>query len=114
MCIRDRRKPGALKGSQALEQAHTDLKYIYRTYFVEQARQFIELLHYQRKKQLSLFQIQQVIYNLIRLGCKQISLDKIKVSLENAPVSDQVPKDGQIERLAKAQLQQLANLFHLN
>lgn len=109
-----KRKPGALKGAQALEQADTELKRIYKTYFHDRPKEFIELLHYQRNKQLSLFQIQQVIYNLIRLGCKDISLDKIKVSLENAPVKDQVPKDGQIEQLAKAQLQQLANLFHLN
>jgi len=27
---------------------------------------------------------------------------------------EQVPKDGQIEKLAKAQLQQLANLFQQN
>lgn len=109
-----KRKPGALKGAQALEQADIDLKRLYKTYFHDRPKEFIELLHYQRKKQLSLFQIQQVIYNLMRLGCRQISLDKIKVSLENAPVVDQIPKDGQIEQLAKAQLQQLANLFHLN
>ena len=108
------RKPGALKGSQALEQAHTDLKYIYRTYFVEQARQFIELLHYQRAKTLSTLQIQQAIQSLLRLGCKEITLDKIKVRLENAPVQEQLPKEGQIEKLAKAQLAQLASLFNQN
>jgi len=109
-----KRKPGALKGAQALEQADKELKRIYKTYFHDRPKEFIELLHYQRKKQLSLLQIQQVIYKLIGLGCKDISLDKIKVSLENAPVDDQIPKDGQIEQLAKVQLQQLANLFNLN
>jgi len=109
-----RKKPGALKGAQALEQANTQLQRIYKTYFHDQPRQFIELLHYQRQKQLSLFQLQQVIGDLLRLGCKQISLDKIKVSLENTRSNEQLPKDGQIEKLAKAQLQQLANLFNLN
>lgn len=109
-----KRKPGALKGSQALLQSAADLKQIYETYFEKQSRQFIELLHYQRSQSISTLQIQQVIQSLLRLGCKEITLDKIKVRLENAPVQDQVPKEGQIEQLAKAQLAQLAGLFHQN
>ena len=108
------RKPGALKGAQALEQADTNLKRIYQVHFQGRSREFIELLHYQRQKKLSLFQIQQVIHKLLQMGCKEISLDKIKVSLEHAPVQEQVPKDGQIEQLAKEQLQQVANLFSKN
>ena len=108
------RKPGALKGAQALEQADTNLKRIYQVHFQGRSREFIELLHYQRKEELSLFQIQQVIYKLLQMGCKEINLDKIKVSLEHAPVQEQVPKDGQIEQLAKEQLQQVANLFSKN
>jgi len=71
-------------------------------------------LHYQRRHSISTSQIQQVIGSLLRLGCKEITLDKIKVRLENAPVQNQVPKEGQIEQLAKAQLAQLAGLFHQN
>jgi len=109
-----RRKPGALKGAQALEQADINLKRIYQVHFQGRSREFIELLHYQRKEELSFLQIQQVIHKLLQLGCKEISLDKIKVSLEHAPVQEQVPKDGQIEQLAKEQLQELANLFTQN
>jgi len=108
------RKPGALKGAQALEQADTNLKRIYKVYFQGRSKEFIELLHYQRQQGISSLQIQQVIYKLLQLGCQTISLDKIKVSLEHAPIVEQVPKDGQIEQLAKAQLQQLANLFTSN
>ena len=108
------RKPGALKGAQALEQADTNLKRIYQSYFQGRSKEFIELLHYQRKQAVSSVQIQQVINKLLQLGCKEISLDKIKVSLEHAPVVEQVPKDGEIEQLAKAQLQQLADLFNPN
>jgi len=107
-------KPGALKGAQALEQADLELKAIYRKYFQERSREFIELLHYQRAKQLSTLELKEVIHQLHQLGCKDITLDKIKVRLENAPLMEQVPKDGQIEKLAKAQLQQLANLFQQN
>ena len=48
-----RRKPGALKGAQALDQASHDLKSIYAKYFSHTPRQFIELLHYQRAKAIS-------------------------------------------------------------
>ena len=110
-----RRKPGALKGAQALDQASFDLKRIYVSYFQTHPRQFIELLHYQRAKCLSWLKIKATINELIRLGCKEITLDKIKVRLENAPAAEKItPVDGQIEQLAKAQLVQLANLFHLN
>jgi len=108
------RKPGALKGSQALEQASTTLRGIYHKYFQEQSRQFIDLLHYQRANQVSVLKLREVIADLLQLGCKEITLDKIKVRLEHAPVSEQVPKEGQIEILAKQQLQQVAGLFHQN
>jgi len=108
------RKPGALRGASALAQADSALQHIYRTYFYDNPREFIDLLHYKRKKGLSLAQLNEVITVLLRLGCRHISLDKIKVSLENAPVADQAIKDGQIEQLAKVQLQQLAGLFHHN
>ncbi len=108
-------KPGALKGAQALEQADFDLKRIYVRYFQTQPRQFIELLHYQRAKCLKWLQIKATIEDLLKLGCKQITLDKIKVRLENAPALEQsAPMDGKIEQLAKEQLAQLANLFHLD
>ena len=109
-----KQKPGALKGATALEQASLDLKRIYVQYFQSQPRQFIELLHYQRAKSLSWLQIRQAIQDLLRLGCKEITLDKIKVRLENAPVQNAVAANGKIEQMAKAQLVQLANLFHLN
>ncbi len=109
-----KRKPGALKGAAALEQASLDLKRIYAQHFQSQPRQFIELLHYQRAKSLSWLQIKQAIQDLLRLGCKEITLDKIKVRLENAPVQNAVAANGKIEQMAKAQLVQLANLFNLN
>lgn len=108
------RKPGALKGAQALEQASFDLKSIYIKYFKDQPRQFIELLHYQRAEALSLLQIQAAIDKLLRLGTREITLDKIKVSLENAPVKERIIPNGEIEQLAKAQLAQLAKLMNLN
>lgn len=109
------RKPGALKGAEALEQANWELKSIYIKYFKDDPRQFIELLHYQRNQALSWLQIQEVINQLLRLGSREITLDKIKVSLENAPMnSPVVAPQGQIEQMAQQQLEELAQLFHLN
>ena len=108
------RKPGALKGSQALEQASITLRGIYHKYFQEQPRQFIDLLHYQRAEQVSVLQLQQIIGDLLQLGCKEISLDKIKMRLEHAPLREQAPKEGDIAMLAKQQLREVAGLFHQN
>lgn len=109
-----KRKPGALKGSVALDQADTALKRIYANYFQDTPRQFIELLHYQRQKGLTCLQIQAAINKLLKLGTKDISLDKIKVTMEHAPQQDQLVKEGEIEHLAKAQLKDLADLLNQN
>ena len=108
------RKPGALKGSEALDQASFELKSIYAKYFKTTPKQFIELLHYQRKEALSWLQIQAAIHKLLRLGSREITLDKIKVSLENTPQQTERPAEGEIEQLARQQLQELAGLFHPN
>lgn len=109
-----RRKPGALKGAQALDQANHHLKMIYVKYFKDSPRQFIELMHYQRDKTLSWLQIQAVISELLALGCRDITIDKIKIRLENKPKPDSLAKTGQIEELSKQQLRQIANLLNLN
>ena len=108
------RKPGALKGSQALDQASDSLKSIYAKYFKESPRQFIELLHYQRDKALSWLQLESVIGELLALGCKEISLDKIKIRLENKPKTESLTPIGQIEELSTRQLRQIADLLNLN
>jgi len=114
-----RRKPGALKGAQALDQASEELKSIYSKYFKDSPRQFIELLHYQRAKALSWLEIQSVISELLAIGCRAITIDKIKIRLENKPPTDSLatPLSGQasrIEELSKEQLRQVAKLLNLN
>jgi len=108
------RKPGALQGATALDQANLGLKRIYTKYFKETPRQFIELMHYQRAKALSWLQIQSVISELLTLGCREITIDKIKIRLENKPKTERIAKAGQIERLSEEQLRQAANLLNLN
>lgn len=108
-----RRKPGALKGSEALDQAQAGIKSMYEDYFKPAPRQFIELLQYRREHALTWQQIQQAITELLQLGCRDICLDKIKVRLEHSPKPQVVVPNGQIEKLAQEQLQQVANLFNL-
>lgn len=111
------RKPGALKGAQALDQASDSLKSIYGKYFKDSPKQFIELLHYRRAKALSWLQIQAAISELLALGCREISLDKIKIRLENRPKEENLATTsitGQIEELSIAQLKQIADLWKLN
>ena len=106
-----RRKPGALKRSVALQQAEEVLKHIYIQYFQEQPKSFIELLHYQRQRSLSSLQIRTAIEELLRLGCRTITLDKIKIRLEHTPREEEIIEEGEIEILSREQLKQLSELL---
>lgn len=105
------RKPGALKRSVALQQAEEALRNIYFQHFQEQPKSFIELLHYQRNHSLSSSQIQQAINELFRLGCRMITLDKIKIRLEHTPSEEEIIEEGEIELLSREQLKQLSQLL---
>lgn len=151
-----RRKPGALNKSQALRSAEDIIQRIHDKYFREKPKEFLDLLHYQRngscskasvetmkdsekascRAPFSWQQIQTAIDQIHVLGCREISLDKIKLCLENKPVdlyswvqktstqnqgdektkktNLQSQQTNQIEDSARQQLQQLTHLFHSN
>ncbi len=105
-----RRKPGALPGSVAWQQADAQIRQLYERYFKDQNRMFIELLQYQNKQDLSMQDLQAIIGRLLAMGCKQITLDKIKVLCECQHPEEQLHW-GTIEKQAQQQLQQLADLI---
>lgn len=93
--------------------------FVKKPFFNHSPRQFIELLHYQRAKAISWLEIRSVISELLSLGCRDITIDKIKIRIENKPKTERlVPTQGgqtaQIEALSKEQLRQVANLLNLN
>lgn len=107
-----KRKPGALAGSVALQQAGERLRRIYEEHFKERPRMFIELLHYQRQKQLPLDKVEQAIQSLYHLSPRDISLDKIRVLCERQEVlPGQASCGGDIEKHALEQLQAWAQML---
>lgn len=78
-----KRKPGALKNSLALEQIDERLKSIYNQYYLENPRDFIELIDYLKNSTISISQIEQIITNLLNTAQQEITTDKIKIIYEN-------------------------------
>ena len=120
-----RRKPGALNRSAALRNAEEVVQKIHDRYFRKQPKDFVDLLHYQRQEAYTWSAIQQAIDHIHQVGCRQISLDKIKQCLaslkqqqtnqqlnnqENSPDQMKHP----IVQMSQQQLRQLAHLFNQN
>lgn len=76
-----RKKPGALAGSTALQQADPILKRIYTTYYINRGKEFIELLAYWKEK-ATLKEIEQSIQELRQMGPEHVTTEKIKVICE--------------------------------
>lgn len=73
-----KKKPGALAGSTALQQADPKIKNIYTTHYINREREFIELIHY-LKEDATLREVEQSIQELQRIGPDHVTTDKIKV-----------------------------------
>lgn len=107
-----KRKPGALAGSAALKQADERLRRIYEGHFKERPKMFIELLCYQRERQLPLDKLEQAVQSLCQLCPQDISLDKIRVLCERQEAPPGQPyAGGDIERHAVEQLRALAQML---
>jgi transposase-like protein len=109
-----RSKPGALAGSVALAAAGEYLRRFYERYCTQQPRLFIDLLHYQRQKQLSWQQIEAAVERLPHTRPEGISLDMVKILCEQpaAPALSQQPTDCAIEQASLQQLALLAQLMN--
>lgn len=106
------RKPGALAHSAALRQSDERLRRIHDYFFKNSPKTFIELLHYQRDKKVSLEKLESVIRSLHRFSPQDISLDKIKVLCERQPDQPrQLTDPNPIATHSQAQLQVLTELM---
>lgn len=107
-----KRKPGALAGSLALQQAQAGLRRLYERHFKQRSKEFIELLHYQRDKGLSVDKIEVAVASLYELSPRDISVDKIRILCErqDVPARESSP-EGAIEQHAAAQLEALARML---
>lgn len=109
-----RRKPGALAGSVALASAEEPLRRFYERYCCEQPRLFIDLLHYQRREQLSWDRIEAAVARLGHRSPQGLSLELIQVLCQGAETSAAPPTrvEDAIEQASRQQLQELAQLMN--
>ncbi len=105
------KKPGALSGSIALKQSERALQEIYESYYRESPKDFIELLLYMKDAEKGIEEIEQVIRRLTRLGCCEISTDKIKVACAPRIPEVEPLASGEIGQSALRQLSRLASLI---
>ena len=77
-----KRKPRALVGSTALDQADTLFKEIYTSYFTKREKEFIELIDYCRSVNISATKLRSIIKYIRPLRETDLTLDKIKILWE--------------------------------
>ncbi len=120
------RKPGALKSSEALQQADTRWRQIFETHFATCPKDFIVLLLHMQQENYTLEQLDQSIEQCLNLCAHQaLDVDKIKLLLRQGnalPQDTLVSEKGltevepkadfslQIEQRCTAQLQQIQQL----
>ncbi|MDC3418739.1 IS21 family transposase [Aquibacillus salsiterrae] len=73
-----KKKPGALASSVALQQADKKIKNIYDSYYINNEKGFIELIHYLQEND-NLKEVEQSINELHNIHPSHVTTDKIKV-----------------------------------
>lgn len=106
-----KKKPGALSGSLALQKADEQIRLLYEQHYQQQAKDFIELLLYMQKEQVSMSRIREAVDQLQAMGCRQITTDKLMVICRQKPFNRPESPKGVIEEESRKQLQRLAQLF---
>ena len=75
------KKPGALKGSTALLQTDTQIKYIYEQYYTKDAKTFLQVLEIIYEK--GIHAVTEALRELEKLSPMDMSADKVKVICES-------------------------------
>jgi len=107
------KKPGALPHSQALAQCSERLKDMYALYYKDSPREFIELLHYCHKHQISkerLYEAEQVLLKVCPIG---INTEKLIALLGNDTSLGTIKGDENDARIQQASMDHLVALANL-
>lgn len=111
------RKPGALHGSQALSQAPEPVRTVYKTWFINKPREFIELLLYCQHNQVNHKRLLDTAIYVSGLCPDQVSAEKIVAILGNqpAPMSSTVARESisEIEQYSNLQLEEITRLMNI-
>ena len=104
-----KRKPGAIANSVALDQAQQQIKTIYKDYFTRKPKEFIELLYFMAKENVSVEQICDGIDTLKRKHHREITADKIQLICLRKDYT--LTKESLIEELSRQNLKAFSELF---
>lgn len=106
-------KPGALKGSLVLSQTDEQVKNLYKEYFSDNSKDFIELLQYCKNKSLTWSDVNKAAESLKQISPRDINKDKILavMSKEKEPEINKNTED-EIYHSSQAVLKELATIFN--
>jgi len=106
------KKPGALAGSLALQQADSYFNDIYTKYFKNESRSFLELLKYCNDNNIDIDMLKSAIKKVIQITSHDVSKDKIIVILEyDDTIIDKTYEKDQIEACSSELLDELSSLI---
>ena len=107
-----KKKPGALAGSQALADNHY-LGALYRNFFRDEPREFIELLSYCREQKVSEEKLEESLRRLLGTSPDGVSVEKLRALVGNTPtVTPSRESEDKISMKAKEQLADITRLMH--
>jgi transposase len=111
-----KKKPGALAGSAALQQASEKLKNIFNTYYTRREKDFVQLLQFIRDD-ATLAEVERSIVELRSIHISHVVTDKIKVLCAKnremtAPKAELSQSACEIADRAKEHLRMYDDLFH--
>ncbi len=106
-------KPGALKNSMVFSQLSTRVKTIYTEYFIDESKDFIELLQYCKNKEIGFETIEKAVKKVKQITPSNITKDKLLavIEKEKEPVEKE-KRDNEIYRHSQAMLAELNVLFN--
>ena len=102
------RKPGALKNSMAFSQLSSQIKNIYKEYFIDESKDFIELLQYCKNNEINFETVEKAIKKVKQITPTNISKDKILsvIDKEKEPVKEE-KRNNEIYHHSQAMLKEL-------
>ncbi len=103
-----RKKPGAIAGSMALDQLNTLLKNIYINYFTKKEKEFIDLLQFMYRENISVDKVESIINELENKGHTEITKDKILMICQRKQYTK--IKESTIEEISRKHLKQLSEM----
>ena len=112
------RKPGALHGSLALEQAPKAVREVYSRWFTNQPRDFILLLQFCQQLQVDHQKLLETAIYVSGVCPANVSAEKIMALLGNQPLLNNDKKkeeaNGEIETFSNLQLEEITRLMTIN